>query len=51
MTYRKVQVSHLHIRAIMDEISERLRFLAKVKPLPLSHRLLVLMQRLRNAES
>jgi hypothetical protein len=50
MTYRKVQVSHLHVRAIMDEIGERLRFLAKTKPLQLSHRLMVLMQRLRKAE-
>jgi hypothetical protein len=31
----------------MDEIGERLRFLATTKPLQLSHRLLVLMQRLR----
>jgi hypothetical protein len=50
MTYRKVHIAHLHIRAITDEIGERLRFLAKIKPLRLSQKLLVLMQRLGKAE-
>lgn len=50
MTHRKVHIAHFHIRAITDEIGERLRFLTKMKPLRLSHRLLVLMQRLGKAE-
>jgi hypothetical protein len=50
MTYRKVHIAHLHIRAISDEIGERLRLLTTANPLRLSHRLLVLMQRLAKAE-
>jgi hypothetical protein len=50
MTYRKVHIAGSHIRAISDEIGERLRYLATVKPLRLSRRLLVLMKRLAKAE-
>ena len=50
MTYRKVLVSSFHIRAISDEIGERLRFLATMKPLRLSHRLVALMHRLGQAD-
>ena len=50
MTYRKLHITQLHARAISDEIAERLRFLTAKKPLRLSHRLLVLMQRLAKAE-
>jgi hypothetical protein len=50
MTYRKVETAQLYIRAISDEIGERLRFPATAKPLLLSRRLLVLMQRLAKAD-
>ena len=50
MIYRKVHIARLHIRAISDEIGERLRLLTTANPLRLSHRLLVLMQRLAKAE-
>ena len=50
MTYRRVQIAHVHIRAISDEIGERLRYLVTAKSLRLSHRLQVLMQRFKKAE-
>jgi hypothetical protein len=50
MTYRRVETAHLYIRAISDEIGERLRFLPATKPLRLLLRLLVLMQRLAKAD-
>lgn len=50
MTYRNATIAQLHIRAITDEIGERLRSLMPVKPLRLPHRLLGLMQRLAKAE-
>jgi hypothetical protein len=50
MTYRRVETTRLSIRAIRDEIGERLRFLVARKPLLLSLRLLVLMQRLKKAD-
>ena len=46
MIYRRLPIPQLHARAIAEEIGERLRFLMAMKPSRLSHRLLVLMQRL-----
>ena len=51
MTYRKVHIAHLHIRAISDEIGERIRTDPDRKPAPLSPRLIGLMKRLRDRPS
>jgi hypothetical protein len=50
MIDRKLHITQIHARAISDEIGERLRFLAAMKPLQLPHRMLVLIQRLARAE-
>ena len=50
MIYRKLHITQLHARAISDEIGERLRFLTAMKPARLTHRLLVLMQRLAKVD-